>query len=301
MNRLRCFIALSALLGNACATPTAEEKQHEQYEQLSTSLKDEKEVGRQMAAKLIGSMGLYDNPDVSKYVSLVGLTVAAQSSRPEITYHFGILKSDEVNALATPGGYIFVTTGLLKSLRSESELAGILGHEIAHVTERHMYSEIMPKRQVSAAETMTRLLSRGASDIGFSLGKIVNAGMDLLLEKGLGPEKESEADSVGIAFAMSAGYSANSLLEYLRYLADQTSGVRVSKTHPPFPERITNLLNYMQKNGIYAKSRRKSSALLQGRFSRAMSLLQIGVADRVDSTRRAGDTSPPDEGVKSLK
>ncbi len=282
---LKCSAVVAALALNACSTPTAEEKQHDRYEQLSTSLKDEKEVGRQMAAKLAGSFGLYNNPGVSKYVSLVGLTVAAQSSRPEITYRFIVLKSEEVNALATPGGYIFVTTGLLKSLRSESELAGILGHEIAHVTERHMYTAIAPKREVSAAETLTRLMSRGASDIGFSLGKIVNAGMDLLLETGLGPEKESEADAVGITFAMSAGYLPGSLLEYLRYLAGQNSTVKVSKTHPPFPQRIASLVAYLEKNGL-AESRatdrprglkaNQSLALLQDRFTRAMAPLHQG-------------------------
>jgi Zn-dependent protease with chaperone function len=91
-------------------------------------------------------------------------------------------------------------------------------------------------------------MSRGASDIGFSLGKIVNAGMDLLLEKGLGPEKESEADSVGMTFALSAGYSGAALLEYLAFLSEQSGTVKVSKTHPPFPERIERLRSYMSKS-----------------------------------------------------
>lgn len=282
---LKCSAIVAALALNTCSTPTPEEKQHERYEQLSISLKDEREVGRQMAAKLAGSFGLYNNPSVSKYVSLVGLTVAAQSSRPEITYHFAVLKSEEVNALATPGGYVFVTTGLLKSLRSESELAGILGHEIAHITERHMYTAIAPKREVSAAETLTRLMSRGASDIGFSLGKIVNAGMELLLETGLGPEKESEADAVGITFALSAGYLPDSLLEYLRYLAGQNSTLKVSKTHPPFPQRIASLVTYLEKNGLAGGritdryrglKANQSLALLQDRFTRAMAPLTQG-------------------------
>jgi predicted Zn-dependent protease len=271
MHFLLCFT-----LGlDSCAAPSPKEKQHDEYQQLSDSLKQEKEVGRQMAAKLAGLFGIYDNLNATLYVNLVGLTVAAGSSRPEITYRFGVLKSEEVNAFATPGGYIFVTTALIKSLRNESELAGILGHEIAHVTQKHMYQAIAPKREVTVAETMTRLLSRGASDLGLSIGKIVNAGMELLLETGLGPEKESDADAVGATFAQTAGYDTGSYLEYLKFLGAQSTTVKVSKTHPPFPERIAALNSYLQKNGILKKGEDRDG-VRQVRFKKAISGLQSG-------------------------
>ena len=233
-----------------CSSPPKEEQQREQ-EQLAREVDEEIEIGRMMAAKLAGHFGLREDPKAIKYLNLIGKTIASQSERQEIEYHFVILKEQDINAFATPGGYIFVTEGLLKNLRSESELAGILGHEIAHVSQKHMYKEIKPKKDVSAGEGISRILSRGRSEMGYSFTQIVNAGMKILLEKGLGPEKEQEADNVGSMYASAIGYEPKALLDYLERIHTNGKNIHIGKTHPPFPARITQLKNFLTQNGLH--------------------------------------------------
>lgn len=233
----------------SCAS--VEDRQQQEEMQLYQDVRDEITIGRAMAAKLAGHFGYYDaDIGLTQYLNLVGASVAAQGNRPEINFYFGVLKLDEINAFATPGGYIFVTLPLLRAVQSESELAGILGHEIAHVTEKHMYKEIAPKRQMSTGEVLTRFLSRGGSDLGFSLGKIVNSGIEILLEKGLGEEKESSADQAGTILASSVGYDGYGLFNFLTRLEKESKTVKISKTHPPFPKRLEVLSLFLKKNGI---------------------------------------------------
>lgn len=86
--------------------------------------------------------GEYPNQAWNRYINLVGKTIAEVSDRPTLNYHFAILNSQEQNAFAAPGGYIFITVGLLKTLKNEAELGGVLAHEIAHVTKQHMLETI---------------------------------------------------------------------------------------------------------------------------------------------------------------
>ena len=273
--------SLAAFSITACSSsPTAQEaaasSDRENHERLAEDLRQEKEVGHEMATKLAGHFGLYEgaqrsreqsNDTFMRYLNLVGQTVAARSSRAEITYHFGILKDEEINAFATPGGYVFVTIGLLRTLQSESELAAVLGHEIAHVTQKHMYNQIAPKREVTAGETMTRVLSRGGSDVGLSVTKLVNQGMEILLEKGLGQEKEDEADEIGLTYAVAAGYDPSALRDYLTRLQSHSGTYSIAKTHPPFPERIQSLNAFMDANGMVPGQFKASKKLLAARFS----------------------------------
>jgi beta-barrel assembly-enhancing protease len=240
---------------------------------LAKELTDELEVGRGMAAKLIGHFGLYEKePQVLKYVRLIGLTVAQQSSRSEIDYKFGILDTDEINAYAVPGGFIFLTKGLLAQVQTESELAAILGHEIAHVTEKHMYHAVSPKREETGSDTVVRVMSRGRSSLGASILRMVNQGMEILLEKGIDHEKEMEADQVGTMYALAAGYHPLALHHFLKrtHSPQSDSHEKLSKTHPPIQARLEKLENFYQENGIEASLMRGSPQLLQKRFQKIM-------------------------------
>ncbi|MCM2279220.1 MAG: M48 family metalloprotease [Oligoflexia bacterium] len=275
LNPLLALHALGAALALCVGCASSPEENRElEHERFAQEIKEEKEVGRQMAAKLAGTLGSHDSDDkLLRYLNLVGNTVAAKANRPELAYRFGILKSEEINAFATPGGYIFVTMGLLREVRSEDELAGVLGHEIAHVTERHMYKEIMPKREVSAGETLSRMLSRGGADLGFSIGKIVNQGIETLLEKGLGQEKEHEADQGGSLLCAAAGYDPLALQTFLTRLQSRATTVKVSKTHPPFPARLQALQGFLKQNGMAGLSRdTEGGRALETRFKSSVSL-----------------------------
>jgi predicted Zn-dependent protease len=104
---------------------------------LSMSEENEIKLGAKEHQKIIAQYGIYRDKDLQDYVSMVGQRVAAQSSRPNLEYHFTLLDDEIINAFALPGGYVYVTRGMLTHVNTESELAAILGHEVAHVTEKH--------------------------------------------------------------------------------------------------------------------------------------------------------------------
>jgi predicted Zn-dependent protease len=244
------YLIAIAMLAVACASTQREQKEVAK-EQLIQETKEEVEIGRGMAARLLGEFGLDEaHPESWKYLNLLGTQISKRFGRPELEYRFAILATDEVNALACPGGFIFVTRGLLKQILSESELATVLSHEIAHVNEKHMYDMIKPKRDVSATETLGRIFSRGQSDLGFSLSQTVSAGMKILLETGLGQEKENAADEAGILTAAQFGYAVATFPGLVARLEKNSGQIKLHKTHPPTAQRMKNLETYLKAQGL---------------------------------------------------
>lgn len=231
---------------NTEAVLTAEQKES------IKDLQDEITVGKSIAAKILGTYGVYKkDPVKTQYVKTLGTSLAKQFGRAELVFYFEILDTEEMNAFATPGGYVFITKGLLSNVKSESELATILAHEIAHINRKHMYKDIMPKKEVSAGENLNRILSRGASDIGKSLAQAVQQGMKLLLEKGIGQEAEFDADVVGVQYASAAGYNPASLKSVLkRVQSSMKPDGQMSHTHPPFEKRYTYIDQTIKENGL---------------------------------------------------
>ncbi|OYX24853.1 MAG: peptidase, partial [Hydrogenophilales bacterium 32-62-9] len=125
------------------ATPPPPAKQKIDAQQLGFALfgdyspEEETRIGKQIAGNLLGAVPLVRDDKLQRYVNLVGNWVALQSGRKDISWHFGVLDTEDINAFAAPGGYIFVTRGLYQRLNNEAELAGVLAHEIAHVTLKH--------------------------------------------------------------------------------------------------------------------------------------------------------------------
>lgn len=261
---MKCLLFIVVLA--ACATPTRQEAEEERKDSLRSEINDEITMGREMAAKLLGHIGpVTDNPKALEYVNLVGQALVSKVGRAELVYRFSILNSLEINAFATPGGYIFVTKGLLNEIKDESELASVLGHEIAHINERHMYNEIAPKRTVSASETVARVMSRGNSDLGKSISQFVNKGLKMLLEEGMGLEKERAADSAGIIYAETAGYNPVAMVRFLKRISSR-GNERIPKSAPSFTERIAAVENVIQSNGIEDRQTANQKVLTE-RFS----------------------------------
>ncbi|OFZ54489.1 MAG: hypothetical protein A2428_00730 [Bdellovibrionales bacterium RIFOXYC1_FULL_54_43] len=271
MNTLPRFFALllaAALIGPACSTtPDPAEKDAMERERLAREVDDELLVGREIASRLLGRFQHYEkNRAAIEYVNLVGATLAAQNGRPELRYRFAILDSDDPNAFACPGGFIFVTKGLLKLVKNESELAGVLGHEIAHVNEKHMYSTIVPKREVSTSETFVRLLSRGKSEIGSNLAQIVDNGMKMLMESGYGKEKEHASDQAAALYTKSSGYDPMALLPVLERLKEASKSSKLSKTHPPFDERTASFQAFLKENDLKSTLSASRQQVMEARF-----------------------------------
>jgi beta-barrel assembly-enhancing protease len=212
---------------------------------------EEQMIGNRAAAKLIHVFGVYNNPDMNKYVQMVGSTVAQFGNRSDVTYHFAILDTDIANAFAMPGGYVFVTRGALRNMKNESELAGVLAHEVAHVDNRHLEREIREKRFTGiAVETG---VEQGTSSVPYgswiNLDNMLTKALTNVFSQGYGPAKESEADKEGTDLAMKAGYLPTGLRDFLQTLSDLSQKAEMQRStnmfnghsHPPFPDRIAKL------------------------------------------------------------
>jgi len=200
---------------------------------------DEFKIGRQLAGNLLGAVPLVKDAKVQRYVNRVGRWVASQSDRPELKWYFGVLDSDDVNAFALPGGYVFLTKGLFNLLTNEAELAGVLGHEIGHVVLKHHLKVLKQSQMVDAVSGLA------ASQAGGDLTQRVLGKGAEAVARGLDKNAEFEADRAGVVLATRAGYSPYGLPTALRSIAQrnprEASLALLFKTHPLPQERLQKL------------------------------------------------------------
>lgn len=205
-----------------------------------TSTADEIRIGRQVSGDLLGAAPLVKDDALQRYVNSVGRWVALHSGRPDLPWHFGVIESEDVNAFAAPGGFIFVTKGLYRRLNNEAELAGVLGHEIAHVAKKH-HLDLLKKSQLIGAlsQTVTKEVKGDAT-----VQNLIGNGAEILA-RGLDKDAEFEADRIGVVFAARAGYDAWGLPTVLQDMATiNTKDDRMAllyKTHPTAAERLERL------------------------------------------------------------
>lgn len=204
--------------------------------------KEEIELGRGVAARLLGAAPLVPNEALQTYVNRVGRWLASQTERPNLPWQFGVLDAPQVNAFATPGGHIFVTRGLVARMKNEAELAGVLAHEIAHVLRKHHLKAIQKNAQLELANTALSLSRR--TDDAEKREKLLAAGSELYL-RGLDKSDELEADRLGVVIAARGGYDAYglpSVLQTLQAMNPEDSGLALMfKTHPAPAERLDAL------------------------------------------------------------
>ncbi len=230
-----------AQLGNVLKNAQKAKKAADIYTPWSPE--QEQAIGQASAAKLINVFGLYDNPDMLKYVNLVGNTVARQAGR-SVTYHFAILDTEVVTAVSLPGGYIFITRGALANLHNEAELAGVLAHEVAHVDRRHLEKEVRAQKTADLAKTEAASHVPAGAELVNIAGSVVTRALTLQVSR----DKESEADKVGVDLSAKAGYDAGGLRNFLQFLAGVPTTPQAKQalglwgsTHPPLNDRINSL------------------------------------------------------------
>jgi len=213
---------------------------------ITVPVEKEVEIGRGMSASLLGAAPLVDNDKTQRYVNRVGQWLASQTEREELTWHFGVLDVETVNAFAAPGGYIFVTKGLMRLCATESELAGVLAHEIGHVLKRHHLEAL---RKQAASDLATDLASDVISEHGFNAKPFIKSGMELFA-RGLDRADELEADRIGVVIATRAGYEPYGLPRVLLTLNDMNPAdsnlAWLTSTHPPSSERLSVLEQLMK-------------------------------------------------------
>lgn len=218
---------------------------------------EEIRFGREIAARMIGRFTLYDNPRLMKYVNLVGHALSVNSNRPEIEYHFAVLNTNEINAYAAPGGYVFVTRGAIEKMQDESELAAVLAHEMTHINERHVVKELnIHGSEGSATSGLARLIGGGTESARVAFYQAVDKALDMLFKSGYGRQDEIQADRGAVLLCTLSGYDPTGLIHYF----DRISAVKgkqietIDKTHPPFDDRIAWLKDMIAKEGVETAS-----------------------------------------------
>lgn len=212
--------------------------------------KSERAIGERLAVEGFRRYGMpVEDKGLLHYVNLVGLASAANSPRPNIPYRFVVVDSDLENAFACPGGIIFVTATLVKTMHTEAQLAGVLSHEIGHVALRHALKSIQRSQFFSGAGQITAATMKGNK--GSQFESMIGDMQNVLFDKGLDQNMEYEADASALETTYRTGYTPAGLTEVLQNLekVEATSAKKGSwfSTHPPLPSRIARNQTTMRK------------------------------------------------------
>lgn len=226
------------------------------------SKEEEIALGREITGSILGAAPLVKDEALQRYVNQVGRWVANQSERADLPWKFGVIESADLNAFAAPGGYVLITRGLYQKMSNEAQLAGVLGHEIAHVLKKHQL-KVLQKQQ---------LLNFGAGKLKDLLGKndklakkVIGSGAEISA-RGLDKEAEFEADRMGMVLATRAGYDTYGLADVLQVIGQtnqaDSSVALLFKTHPAPDER----LNHLSTSAGSSFDNVKEGKTLQNRF-----------------------------------
>lgn len=207
--------------------------------QATTGFRVEEElaIGQGVALAAFTRIGpLHQDRALYQYVNLVGTVCGQTSDRPDLPYKFAVIDSPHVNAFAGPGGYIFVTTGALRIMKNEAELAGVLSHEIAHVTQKHSLKTLQRAKFAEAGMDAAGNKYKG------KYGQWVDMVNDVLFVRGLDKNMEFEADRYGTEFAYRAGYHPAGLRDFLvTFQRSHGGGQGWLSTHPDTGARVARL------------------------------------------------------------
>jgi predicted Zn-dependent protease len=264
---LPLILALMACLLPACATNPVTGG----HDFVLMSESDEIHLGQEYHQQIIEEMPVYDDPKLAAYVNEVGQRVARAGHRPELDYHFTVLDSQMVNAFALPGGYIYITRGILAYLNSEAELAAVLGHEVGHVTARHAVRQHSANTAAGVAGAVLGAATGvpASQDLFNVLGKAMLSGY--------GREHELESDRLGAQYLARTGYDPQAMLEVIGVLKDQELFERerardegreprtyhgVFASHPENDERLQEVVKQASELTITGTPRIGRKALL---------------------------------------
>ncbi len=207
---------------------------------------DEVQLGRGIAANVLGAAPLVRDDGLQRYVNQVGLWLAMQTDRASLPWRFGVIDSPSLNAFALPGGTVLITRGLYDNLRDEGELAGVLAHEISHVVERHQVKAIQKAMGRDFAATLAgEAAGRSDNVLVQRFGsRAFSAGTEVLT-RGLDKKDEFLADQHGMVIAARAGYNPFGLAGVLQTLdtasAEDESVALLFATHPAPAARLERL------------------------------------------------------------
>ena len=236
-----CLGAVVVMGLSGCATNPATGKR----QVMLISEAQEIAMGKQADPQIRASMGVYDDPELQEYVDRLGQELAARSERAHLEWHFSVLDDPLVNAFALPGGYIYITRGILAHFNSEAELAAVLGHEIGHVVARHSANQMSKQQLAGIGLAVGSIALDPRNETG--LGDLAGAGLQLAFLK-FGRDDERQADSLGLRYIDRAGYDPRPMTNVFQTLgrvsaaAGAPRGPNWFSTHPA-PENRVQLLS----------------------------------------------------------
>jgi len=218
------------------------------------STKQEVALGKETAKQVEREFGVYNDPELHKYINEVGQKLADGSERKEITYYFTVLDTPMVNAFAAPGGFIFVTRGILKELDDEAELAGVMGHEIGHVVYRHGAKQFEKVFGYQAILLIGEILTK--KDLS-QLSQYTDFFVSLML-LGYSRKNEFEADNSGVRYSLAAGYDPKGMVDFFEKLKTMekkppSKFETLFRSHPPTADRIERAQLYIEQVEIEEK------------------------------------------------
>ncbi|SDF66258.1 beta-barrel assembly-enhancing protease [Desulfovibrio legallii] len=249
-------------------------------------IKDEKEMGRKFDAMLRATLSVVEDPEVSLYVNKVVARLTAPMPPQPYTFKAAVILHNSLNAFAVPGGYVYVFTGLLMNLDREDELAGVLAHELAHVTQRHVASRLERAQYLTLGSLLLAIAGVAAGGPGggaLAVGAM-GAGQSAMLN--YSRMDENEADHIGLQYLVAAGYPPSGMVGGFKILRQKSwmSGTSVPtylSTHPAIGDRINGLQARIQGMPKAVLDRKQDNrqflrvkTLLWGRYGDPQAALQ---------------------------
>jgi len=231
-------------------------------------------IGRAVSAKILTRYKVYDDLERNTYINTLGQLLAWSSSRPEIFggYHFTLIESDEINAFAAPGGFIFVTTGLYRSVENEEQLAAVLAHEIAHVNLQHGLRAIKKSNLTEAFSLIGTEVAKSYNkeqllQLTGVFGKSVDDIVNQLVVSGYSRGQEYDADEEALRIAHGAGYNPDGLGEFLESLqqaSEEGQPKGFTSTHPPAEKRLGKVDKFLKKVELTGSTETQRSSRFAG-------------------------------------
>jgi beta-barrel assembly-enhancing protease len=253
---------------------------------------EEAQLGAEVSQRIRARYGVVQNQAVHRYVTLIGTSLAQVSSRPGIAWKFIVLDTDAVNAFAAPGGFVHITKGALANLKTESELAGVLGHEIIHVSEKHTIRAIQKGKlvQMGADEKMSGAIMNKLADEAYKV-----------VDSGFGRGDELESDEKGIVLANTVGYLPTGMNGFLNMLMERNKATTTSRnglfaSHPETKERVDKMTKQI------ASAKLTSTATVAERYASSIPFKPVPVTEvatvEAGSAGAAGGSAKPAEEPK---
>jgi predicted Zn-dependent protease len=275
---------------------------------LNISDKEERAIGEVVSKNVVEELGVYQDEAVTKYVTLVGMSLAQHSQKPNLDWQFIVLDTDGVNAYAAPGGFIHITRGALALIKSEAELAGVLAHEIVHITAGHSITAI---KRSKGLEFASEEFSTQGGLLASAIGKMAEVGTEVLLFNKFDRGQEMESDKEGLQIANKAGYSPTGLTEFLNHLTarnkERAEPNGLFATHPQLKERIEENTKTAKDKKLTAaamvEARYASSIKVEASPMASISMVPRGVrgAAAADSTQASNKDAKNDDAAAKKK